>query len=438
MEPAAGIPVKTTCPHCWSQFNPLDVLAIASHAALRGDPRAGPDEMFRFPPSTFAPDGTPLDPRGRPAPLLACPHCHLQVPEAVLTLEPLFVSILGAPGCGKSFYLAALTWEARRVLPAGFGIGFADADPAANIVLNQYEKAVFLPEDPGRSVPLGNLIPKTQLEGHGLYSAVAYADHSVRYPRPFLFTLRPGPGHPAAGQVQPRLLCLYDNAGEQFLPGSESAAAPVTEHLARSSVLLYLFDPTMDVRFRRLYKGDAIGGRGSERQELVLAEAAARIRRLKGLPAGKRDDRPLIVVLTKADVWGPTLTKKWELEPWTAGEGGGLDIYRFRQRSEAVRGLLTHGCPEFVQLAEEFSPSVTYVPTSVLGPAKVEMAKGIPTVRPRDMKPTGVLVPLLVGLNHVVRRLVSVRRGEVESAEAGWWGDGQAQPARPQPGPPAR
>ena len=437
MEPTAGIPVKTTCPHCWSQFSPLDVLAIASHAALRGDPRLGPDEMFRFPPSTFAPDGTPLDPRGQPAPLMACPQCHLPVPEAVLTLEPLFVSILGSPGCGKSFYLAALTWEARRVLPAGFGVSFTDADPAANIVLNEYEKAVFLPEDPTRPVPLGNLIQKTQLEGHGLYSAVAYADHSVRYPRPFMFTLRPGPGHPAAGQVRPRLLCLYDNAGEQFLPGSESAAAPVTQHLARSAVLMYLFDPTMDVRFRRLYKGEAAGGRGSERQELVLAEAVARIRRLKGLPAGRRDDRPLIVVLTKADVWGPALAKHWEQEPWSPGEGGGLDTDRVRKRSEALRTVLAKACPEFVQLAEEFSPAVTYVPTSVLGTAKVELLNGVPAVRPQDIRPTGVLVPLLVGLSHAVRRLIPIGRAVAEAANANWFDDGQAKKAQP-PGRPTR
>jgi hypothetical protein len=410
MLPAAGTPAKTTCPHCWVQFDPLDVLAIASHASLRGDPRVGPDEMLRFPPSVFSPDNTPLDPRGRPAPLLACPHCHLQVPEALLSLEPLFVSILGSPGCGKSFYLAGLTWEARRVLPAGFGISFADADPAANVTLNEYEKAVFLSAEPARPVALGNLIRKTQLEGHGLYSAVTYADHSVRYPRPFMFTLRPGQGHPEFGQVRPRLLCLYDNAGEQFLPGSDSASAPVTQHLARAAFHLYLFDPTMDVRFRRMYRLDASYNGTSERQELVLAEAVARIRRLKGLPAGERDNRPLIVVLTKADVWGPALTRQWEQEPWSAGAGGGLDTNRVRLRSDALRTLLAKACPEFVQLAGEVSPAVTYVPTSVLGKARVETVSGVASVRPEEIRPTGVLVPLLVGLNHAVRRLIPVKR----------------------------
>ena len=417
---AAGTPSKTICPHCWSTFDPLDVLAIASHSSLRGDLRAGPDEMFRFPPSAFAPDCTPLDPRGRPAPLLACPNCHLQVPEALLSLEPLFVSILGSPGCGKSFYLAALTWEARRILPTGFGISFTDADPAANLTLTEYEKAVFLPAHADRPVPLGNLIQKTQLEGQGLYSAVTYADHSVRYPRPFMFTLRPGAGHPAAGQVKPRLLCLYDNAGEQFLPGSDSAAAPVTQHLARAAFLLYLFDPTMDIRFRRLYRSGADAAGASERQELVLAEAAARIRRLKGLPAGKRDDRPLVVVLTKADVWGPALAKHWDEEPWTAGAGGGLDPDRVRRRSNGLRSVLVKACPEFIQLAEEFSPSVTYVPTSVLGSARVEVVGGLPTVRPLEIRPTGVLVPLLVGLTHSVRRLIPMKRSEPADVPGPW------------------
>ena len=402
------------------------MLSIASHSSLRGDLRVGPDEMLRFPPSMFNPEGMPLDPCGRPAPLVACPHCHLQVPEALLTIDPLFVSILGSPGCGKSFFLAAMTWQARRFLPSGFGIGFVDADPAMNMTLNEYEKSVFLPTEPSRPVPLGNLIAKTQLEGHGLYSAVSYAEHSVRYPRPFMFTLRVGTGPQGATRSASRLLCLYDNAGEQFLPGSDSAAAPVTQHLARAAFLLYLFDPTMDLRFRRLIQLKA-GAGTSERQELVLAESLLRIRRLRGLSATARDDRPLIVVLTKADLWASEVTKQWELEPWAAGEGGGLDPYRVSSRSDALRNLLLKACPEFVRTAEGFSPNVTYVPSSVLGKAQVESINGTPAVRPQDIQPSGVLVPLLVGLNQTIKGLIPVRRLESSIGGQGWWQQNEAQ-----------
>ena len=55
--------------------------------------------------------GHAIDARGLPCQDLACPRCHLIVPDVMLTAEPFFISILGTPGCGKSFYLAALTWE---------------------------------------------------------------------------------------------------------------------------------------------------------------------------------------------------------------------------------------------------------------------------------------------------------------------------------------
>ena len=74
-------------------------------------------------------------------------------------------------------------------------------------------------------------------------------------PKPFLFSLRPGPGHPA-GQSPDlcRVLCLYDNPGEHFDTGADKTDQQTTRHLARSQVLIYLFDPTQDPRFRQKFR----------------------------------------------------------------------------------------------------------------------------------------------------------------------------------------
>src|SRR4051812_8065624 len=95
----AAVPLvdRMTCPHCWGTFPPEDVLWIASHDDLRGDPRLGPDQLQRFLPTRFTIDGDAIDARGFPCQFLACPKCHLPLPRALLEMEPAFVSILGAP-----------------------------------------------------------------------------------------------------------------------------------------------------------------------------------------------------------------------------------------------------------------------------------------------------------------------------------------------------
>src|SRR5580693_6142741 len=109
--PSLTLLKRIACPHCWKQFAPDEVLWISTHPDLAGDSRLGPEKLRRFLPSRFNVAGEALDAKGHACHDLACPHCHLHVPKAFLEIEPIFVSILGTPGCGKSFYLAASTWE---------------------------------------------------------------------------------------------------------------------------------------------------------------------------------------------------------------------------------------------------------------------------------------------------------------------------------------
>src|SRR5262249_38231646 len=153
---------------------------------------------------------------------------HLPIPRALVELQPLFVSILGAPASGKSYFLTAMTWLLRQTLPRSFALGFGDADPASNRSLNEYEERLFLNENHDRLVALD----KTALEGD-LYNTVLFNGQAVSYPRPFIFSLRPLDEHPNRQAVSKlsRAVCLYDNAGEHFLPGQDTASSPVTRHL---------------------------------------------------------------------------------------------------------------------------------------------------------------------------------------------------------------
>ena len=82
----------------------------------------------------------------------------------------------------------------------------------------------------------------------------------------------------------------------------------MTRHLAHSRAILFLFDPTQDKRFRAVCRSKDIGPAGTRdnrlsRQETLLNEAAAQIRRLSGLSHQARYDRPVVVVLSKFDEW---------------------------------------------------------------------------------------------------------------------------------------
>src|SRR5208282_1339671 len=108
---------------------------------------------------------------------------------------------------------------------------------------------------------------------------VVYGQQTVTYPRPFLFTMQPQDGHPGGDPARlSRMLCLYDNAGEHFQPGQDTASSPVTRHLAHSRAILFLFDPTQDKRLRAVCRSNDIGPAGTRdnrlsRQETLLNEA---------------------------------------------------------------------------------------------------------------------------------------------------------------------
>jgi hypothetical protein len=395
---------RTVCPHCWENFAAEDALWISSHSDLLGDPRLGPDQQLRFLPTRFNVDGYALDAKGFVCHALACPKCHLPVPRGALEMETVFISILGEEACGKSYFLGAMTWELRRLLPKQFGLVFSDADPLANRIVNDYEKELFLHPRADDLIPLGDLIHKTQEQGE-LYDAVKYGSQDVFYPRPFMFSLYPKESHPRFSQRErlARLLCLYDNAGEHFRPGKDSTTDPGTQHLVRSRILLFLFDPTQDPRFLKLCNrgrdpSDHIRGPRSSRQEVVLNEAAARIRRYTGLSQNAKHNRPLTVLVTKFDVWSHLLTQPDLPEPWLhVGELVGLDLARIDQISQEVRKIMLDVCPEVVVAAESFAPSVTYMPVSALGrcPVSNKNGNGLELIRPRDIRPIWVTIPLL-------------------------------------------
>jgi hypothetical protein len=391
---------KLTCPHCWNVFPPEEILWISQHSELLGDPVLGAEAAVRFRPSRFNAKGEALDGRDVPCQHLACPRCHLELPRAVIEAEPLFMSIVGAPASGKSHLLAAMTWSLRRLLPEKFSLAFNDADTLSNHILAGYEQTLFFADDTDNPVA----IRKTELHGE-LYDEVRLGQQIISLPRPFLFTLR-HTGRPMdkTDAARMRVMCLYDNAGEHFHPGMDSLSSPGTQHLAKSRVLLFLFDPTQNPRFRdhcRTFSFDPqlYGASRTERQETILTESAQRVRRYVGLSPHKKHDRPLLVIVSKADIWAPLLDANIDTEPLISvgdGSSAAVDLPRIEETSRRLRTLLKTWAPEFVAAAEDFCHTVLYVPVSALGRGpELKEETGLLTIRPRDIHPKWVTVPVL-------------------------------------------
>jgi hypothetical protein len=397
-----GLRQQTICPHCWHRFGPESALWISQHAELLGDPVVGPDAHARFLPSRFSPEGDAIDARGMRCHACACPRCHLPIPRPLFETEPLFTSIIGGPSSGKSYFLTSMTWQLRQQLPSMFGLNFSDVDAVANFMLNQNEERLFLQPDPSLLVN----IEKTQTEG-GLYDTIQLGQQTMSLPRPFMFNLQPLPGHPrnSSDGSTGRVLCMYDNAGEHFQPGRDTVAAPVTQHLAMAKVMIFLYDPTQDVRFRAKCTGVTNDPQMEslarvQRQETILNEAANRSRRLAGISERRKLQQPLLVVVPKLDAWRNLLDAPIETEPFIANavenRWHAVDLDRVEEVSARLRVVLQHLTPEFVAVAESISDFVLYIPVSSLGhpPQRYPDRDGL-GIRPADIKPIWVTVPFL-------------------------------------------
>lgn len=410
--PATRVVPKVQCPHCWHGFRPEDVLWVSENPQLMGDIRLGQDQQQRFLPTRFTLEGQARDATGAVCHQLACPSCHLTVPRSVLEMDTTFVSILGSPSSGKSYFLAALCRQLRESLAAKYAVSFTDADPTLNRVVIDYEQTLFVPLDDSKLVSL----QKTQLQGT-LYSPVAFDTQTIYFPRPFVFSAQPMPNHPASGRTQQAstLLVMYDNAGEHFDPGQDTMAMPGTRHLAHSSAILFMYDPTQAPRFRNACmqgsKDPQLTQHGRvARQETVLQEAIQRIRRYRGLGQTAVLETPLIVVVTKFDVWNHLLGMKSlpEISEHVASVGSHLlNMTALDGISARVRDLLRVHCPEVIGMAEGFSRDVRYVPCSALGRSpEVDPVGGMLGIRPRDIRPLWAEVPMLYALHRLRPTLI--------------------------------
>lgn len=355
---------SAVCPCCWYKFEPDEAWYISMHPDLIGDPVLGSDEPLRFLPDRFTPDGLALDAKGMRCTDMACPRCHMRIPSQVLHSNPFFLSIVGAPGSGKSHVLAASIWRLRDVMSSELDFSFNDVDAVTNHWLNEYEEKLFFDQNHERL----NVILKTEQTAAHVFKRVTIEGIEVFLPMPCMFTFSP------MNQSGPPKDCmvLYDNAGENFQVGNDTIHQPGTQHLVRSKGILFLYDPEADPRMVKHLKSERGEGYKSkqavQRQDVLLVEMMSRIRRHAGLTEGDQYDNTLILALSKADLFGDYFdleTSVLKTDP-NSGEKV-LDMEAVAEMSYRTRRLLKRFAPEVVHNVESFARKVLFLPVSALG-----------------------------------------------------------------------
>ena len=372
------------CPYCRTVSYLEDVLSVSVSPGLMGDPVLGPGEQARFLPSKFNANGLAIDSEGGTCTEIACPRCHMSLPRLLLETPQMVMSIVGTSGSGKSVFLASSMWQCRQTLSRMFGVSFMDLDPVANRWINAYEEKLFFQEDDTTL----QQIEKTDIQASNVSRSVMLDGDNVLLPLPSFFQLR------ARGRSAPQSLVVYDSAGEHFYAGADTHGSAVTLNILNSDTLFFMFDPSADHRFRPyLDRGNGTALQHVQRQDILLSEMAARIRRHLGNRSETRLSKPLILGVSKADMLRNHLSLNAPIYQGDKPGAYALDLDVLRDVSRQTETFLDEIAPEITATAHDIASDVWFVPVSALGHNPLREG-----VRPCDIKPIWAELPVVFTL----------------------------------------
>jgi len=389
-----------TCPVCWLRFDPGELMHIAVHDSLRGDPVLGEDAQQRFLATSFNDAGQALDAMKLPTSETACPHCRRKLPPSFLDMAHHIISLVGDQSAGKSYYLSVLTKVTPATLFRDFGIVFQDSDPTGNAPVNDMRKALF-----GARTPAQAKLAKTVFEG-SMYERLPRQGRMVALPRPFIYSLTPK--NPDVDQCA---LIFYDNAGEHFQPGVNIVEQPGAQHVASASGILFLFDPFNSPEFRKVLqdKGDPQMEKPVvDQQDIILSEMRVRIQMIRNLRSGQPINTPVAMIIGKCDSWLHLLGDA-PLRPMLTGSA--LDMAAVCENSGRIRELVRRLSPTVVANAEALSTDVVFFAASAFGHTPVKVGPGEYVPDPSQLNPTHVEVPIVWILSRVCPDMIPLNTG---------------------------
>lgn len=390
-----------TCPVCWLKFDMGDVMHVAVHDSLRGDPILGEDAHQRFHATKFNDRGQALDAMGLPCTDLACPHCRTKFPPGFIDAPHHIFSLVGNASAGKSYYLSILAKVLPSSLFKNLNLVWQDADPGGNAPLNAMKNRLYGAGDAEEAA-----LEKTVLGGAMYLQAPRYGK-SVQMPRPFVFNVSP-----RDRREENLSIIFYDNAGEHFRPDIKIEDSPGALHVASASGIFFLFDPTRNYEFRRRLVGQGdpqLSMSMNDLQDIMLSEMKTRIMRMQRLDISQKVTTPLAVMVGKFDAWHHLLGDQPVYECLDV-KGGGLVLDHVAHNSEITRALLLEVCPTIVANAESLSENVCYFPVSAFGHTPLRTSQGGIAPDPTRLSPVLLEVPTVWALHQIAPDMVRVSK----------------------------
>lgn len=374
------------CPYCRTVSDIGDVLSVSVSPALLGDSVLGEGEQSRFAPSQFTDTGLAIDAEGGVCTDIACPRCHMAIPQDLMQMEQVVMSVVGTAGAGKSVYLASSIWQCRQLLKMKFGVGFRDLAPSWNVWIRAYEEKLFFQQDDTKL----QQIEKTDLQASNISRSVNLGGESVLLPTPSYFRLDGGKKEDGIE----RCFVVYDCAGEHFLPGADQHSSLVTLHTLSADAILFLFDPSADPRMRTLLdRGNGTASNYAQMQDVLLAELAAKSKKYMGNRGGRKLKQPLLFAISKADMLRKELPMDTEIYRMNDAGRLALDVAALRSVSDQTEAFLDRMAPEVSSTARDISNDIWFLPVSALG--HNPMREG---VRPCDIHPIWTELPMVFTL----------------------------------------
>lgn len=206
-----------------------------------------------------------------------CPECHSTLPDSK---ENIIISIIGAPGAGKSYYVGTLLRQLRSKI-CKFGCSFmfttrADEDLYNTKFNNKFEK--------------GMKIDKTQVP--------AGEDNFIGANTPILCNIQDRGG-------VTRTFTFFDAAGENF--DDEAMMAAVTKYLEHSTAILLLLDPLQIKAVQNAVKAKDENADVRESEKIItyddiLENTMRVIRQQLRLSANKKIEIPIAIAFSKWDL----------------------------------------------------------------------------------------------------------------------------------------
>lgn len=373
------------CPYCRTVSDIGDVLSVSVSPGLLGDTVLGDGEPSRFAPTNFTDNGLALDAEGGVCTEIACPRCHMSIPQDLMQLEQIVMSVVGTSGAGKSVFLASAIWQCRQLLKLKFGVGFRDLAPSWNTWIRAYEEKLFFQQDDTKL----QQIAKTDMQASDISRSVNLGGEIVLLPKPSYFRLGGG-----MDEESEKSFVVYDCAGEHFMPSNDSHSSLVTLHTLSADSILFLFDPSADPRLRPfLSRGSGTATNYAQMQDVLLAELVAKSKKYMGNRGGRKLKQPLLFAISKADMLNRELPMNVSVYAVRPDGKTALDVMALREVSDKTEAFLDKYVPEVSATARDISNDIWFLPVSALG--HNPMNEG---VRPCDIKPIWAELPVVFTL----------------------------------------